>query len=825
MLSAAERVLLKKDTKGDAMVATIWQDVRYALRTLRRTPGFTATATITLAIGIGGTTAVFGVLHAVILRPLPYTEPDRLVAIGHPDEAGRPSNVGYLTFRDWRAQTRAFEDAALVRSWLATITDGAEPERVNAVRVSWNFFHVLGIQPALGRDFRPEEDQPEAWRVVLLSDALWRRRFGADAAVVGRSIQIHGRPFLVVGVMPPSLEPLISGHYYQPAEMWAPIGYDEADSSACRSCQHLNAIARLRRGISIESARAELVANQAALARQYPRDYGSAAATLRPLRDQLLGDVRPTLLLLFGAVAAVLLIACANLASLLLARGASRERELALRAALGASRGRVARQLLTESLLLAFAGGSAGVALALFGADLLTGAAPDDVPRLQRATIDATALAFSFAVSAIAGIAFGLVPALGAWPRDPHIALRSGHREAGDASRWGRRALVAAEVAIAIVLLAGAGLMIRTMCNLFDVDPGFDSAGVLALDLAFVGPPYAEDPALRGIQERVLDGVRALPGVDSVAFASQIPLSGNMDTWGFHVEGHPLAGSPDAPQVERYGVTPEYFRVMRIPLKRGRLLAAEDGPETPRVIVVGETTAHKLWPGQDPIGRRVRLMDGAGAPYTVIGIVGDVRHYELSAPPTMQMYLAEQQFTDSFVTLTVRATGDQTSLIEPIRKVVFRMAAGVAPAASRTLDTLVAKSAEQRRFVMLLLAVFAAIALTLAMVGVYGTVAYTVARRTREFGVRMALGARRADIARLVFLEGGGLLAAGVVIGAAVAIAVMRLLDRLLYGVAPGDPVTFVAIVSLVAAATVTAQLVPVFRATTVDPSRTLQAE
>jgi putative ABC transport system permease protein len=805
--------------------ATIWQDVRYAVRTLRRTRGFTVVATTTMAIGIGGTTAVFSVLRSVILQPLPYVEPDRLVAIGHPDEIGRPSTLGYLTFRDWRAQTGALADAALIRSWLATITDGTAPERVNAMRVSWNFFQVLGIDPALGRHFRPEEDRREAWRVVLISDGLWRRRFGADPRVVGRSIEIHGRPFLVAGVMPPSLEPLISAHYYQPADMWAPIGYDETDPSACRSCQHLNAIARLQRGTSIESARAQLVATQAALTRQFQRDYGSATAALWPLRDQLVGDVRPTLLLLFGAVAAVLLIACANLASLLLTRGASREHELAIRAALGASRPRIVRQLLTESLVVALAGGAMGVMLALYFADLLIGAAPEDVPRLHHATIDVTALAFSFALSAVAGIALGTAPALRAWPRDPHTALRSGRRGTGDTSRWGRSVLVAAEIAMAIVLLTSAGLMIRTMSNLFRVDPGFDPQGVLAVDLAFVGPHYADDPAVRAAQQRILEGVRALPGVEAAALTSQIPLGGNMDTWGFHPEGHPLAGSPDAPSVERYGVTSDYFRVMRIPLKRGRLPDDEDGPDSTRVVAVAETTARRLWPGQDPIGRRVRLRDGTGAPYTVIGLVGDVRHYELSAPPTMQVYLAESQVTDSFVTLTVRTTGEQGGLLEAIRKVVLHAAPGVAPAAPTTFDTLIAKSTGPQRFAMLLLAVFAAIALTLAMVGVYGTVAYTVARRTREFGIRIALGARRVDIARLVFLEGGGLLAAGIVAGVAGAIAVARLLQGLLYGVAPGDPVTFAAILSLVAAATFAAQIVPTARATAVDPARALEAE
>ena len=811
--------------RGNVVLATTWQDVRYAVRTLRRESGFAALAVMTLAIGIGGTTAVFSVLHSVILRPLPYVEPERLVAIGHPDGAGRPSTLGFQTFLDWRTETRAFEDAALIRSWFATITEGAEPERVNAVRVSWNFFQLLGVDPALGRHFRPEDDRPDAWRVVLLSDALWRRRFGGDPAIVGRSIQIHGRSFLVAGVMPAALEPLISDHYYQPAEIWAPIGYSEADPSACRSCQHLIAIARLRQGVSLESARAELAATQAALARRFQRDYGSVGAVVRPLREQLLGDVRPTLLLLFGAVAAVLLIACSNLASLLFARGASRQQELTIRAALGASRGRLVRQLLTESLLIALAGGAAGVMLALFGADLLTMSAPENVPRLHGATIDATTLAFTAVVTLISGLGFGLAPALRARRHDQYSELRSGRRGTGDARRGGRHVLVAAEVGLAIVLLMGAGLMIRTMRNLLSVNPGFDAAGVLAFDLAFVGPQYAEDSVVRAAQERILEEVRTLPGIEFAAFASQIPLGGNMDTWGFHVEGHPLYRSANAPSVERYGVTPDYFRVMRIPLKRGRLLADTDGPESPRVVVVGEETARTLWPGEDPLGRRVRLGDGTGPPYTVVGVVGDVRHYELSTPPTMQMYLAEGQVTDAAATLTVRAAGEPTRLVEPVRKVVFRAAPGVAPASPATLDALVAKTTGQRRFTMLLLVVFAGVALTLAMIGVYGTVAYTVARRTREFGVRIALGAQRADIARLVCFEGGFMLLAGVALGGVGAVVLTRLLQRLLYGVAPGDPLTFGAIILLVAAATFAAQLVPTMRATAVDPSRAMQAE
>jgi putative ABC transport system permease protein len=817
--------------------AGVWNDLRYGARTLRRAPGFSLVAIATLGLGIGGTTAAFSVLDAVLLRPLPYAGPDRLVAIGHPDAGtGYPTNLGFLTFRDWRDRTKAIEDAAAMRSWLATITGGPaeagrhgeaqiEPERVPAVRVSWNFFRLLGVAPALGRDFRPEEDRPEAWRVVLLSDGLWRRRFGADTSIVGRTIRIHDRPYLVAGVMPASLEPLISARYYSAAEIWAPIGYDEATRDACRSCQHLNAIARVRTGVSLDAARAELVSVQEAMRREFPSDYGSTTATLRPLRDQLLGDVRPMLFVLFGAVSAVLLIGCANLAGLLLARGAGRERELAVRSALGASGARLVRQLLTEAALLSALGGVVGSLLAATGARALTLAAPVDVPRIAAAGFDVRVLAFSLAVTVLAGLAFGLVPALRAWSGNPRESLHSGQRSTQDATRWSRRALVAGEVAVAIVLLAGAGLMIRTMGNLLSVDPGFDPRRVLTVDLAFVGPPYAEDPAVFATQQRILEGVRALPGVEAAAFASQIPLGGNMDTWGLHAEGHPLYGTADAPSVERYGVTPDYFKVMRIPLKRGRLLTDADRTDAPRVIVVGETAAQQIWPGQDPIGKRGRMPGVKGEWYTVVGIVGDVRHYELAAPPTMQMYVGQPHITDSFVTLTVRTAGDPIGIAAAVRAIVFREAPGVAPAAATTLEQLVSKSVQQRRFAMLVLAAFAAVALTLAALGLYGTISYMVARRGREFGVRMALGARGADIARLVLSEGTQLVAAGLVVGGLGAVVLTRLMDSLLYGVRPSDPVTLGAILLIVAAASIAAQIVPLIRATSTDPATALHAE
>ena len=524
--------------------------------------------------------------------------------------------------------------------------------------------------------------------------------------------------------------------------------------------------------------------------REFPADYGSTTATLRPLRDQLLGDVRPMLFVLFGAVSAVLLIGCANLAGLLLARGAGRERELAVRSALGASGARLVRQLLTEAALLSALGGVVGSLLAATGARALTLAAPVDVPRIAAAGFDVRVLAFSLAVTVLAGLAFGLVPALRAWSGNPRESLHSGQRSTQDATRWSRRALVAGEVAVAIVLLAGAGLMIRTMGNLLSVDPGFDPRRVLTVDLAFVGPPYAEDPAVFATQQRILEGVRALPGVEAAAFASQIPLGGNMDTWGMHAEGHPLYGTADAPSVERYGVTPDYFKVMRIPLKRGRLLTDADRADAPRVIVVGETAAQQIWPGQDPIGKRGRMPGVKGERYTVVGIVGDVRHYELAAPPTMQMYVGQPHITDSFVTLTVRTAGDPLGIAAAVRAIVFREAPGVAPAAATTLEQLVSKSVQQRRFAMLVLAAFAAIALTLAALGLYGTISYMVARRGREFGVRMALGARRADIARLVLSEGTQLVAAGLVVGGLGAVMLTRLMDSLLYGVQavrPGD--------------------------------------
>jgi putative ABC transport system permease protein len=804
----------------------IWNDLNYGARTLRRAPGFALVAIATLGLGIGGTTAAFSVLDAVLLRPLPYAEPDRLVAIGHPDpDTGHPSNLGFLTFRDWRDRTKAIEDAAAMRTWLATITDGHEPERVPAVRVSWNYFRLLGVAPALGRDFRPEEDRPEAWRIVLLGDGLWRRRFGADPSMVGRTIRIHDRPYLVAGVMPPSLAPLVEAHNYSPAEIWAPIGYDETTRDACRSCQHLTAIARVRSGVSIDAARAELDSVQGAMQREFAADYGSTTAAMRPLGDQLLGDTRPLLFVLFGAVSAVLLIGCANLAGLLLARGAGRERELAVRSALGASKARLVRQLLTEAALLSALGGAAGALLAVVGADALAVAAPIDVPRIASASFDGRVLFFTVAVTVLAGLAFGLVPALRNWSCNAVESLRSGQRSTQDATRWSRRALVAGEVAAAIVLLAGAGLMIRTMGNLLRIDPGFDARGVLTMDLAFVGPAYAEDPAVYATERRILEGVRALPGVEAAAFASQVPLGGNMDTWGFHAEGHPLYGTADAPSVERYGVTADYFEVMRIPLKRGRLLTEADRADTPRVIVVSETTARQVWPGQDPIGKRVRMPGVKGEWYTVVGIVGDVRHYELAAPPTMQMYVGPPHIIDSFVTLTARTTGDPASVASAARAIVFREAPGVAPAAPATLEQLVSKSVERRRFAMLVLAVFAAIALTLAAIGLYGTISYMVARRWHEFGIRMALGARRADIARLVLSEGLQLVVAGLVVGGLAAVALTRLMDSLLYGVRPSDPITLAAILVVVALVSLAAQVGPLVRATSSDPATALHAE
>ena len=807
-----------------SLVIDLGHDIRYAARLLLRAPGFAAVALLTLALGIGANTAIFSVLNAVLLRPLPYADPDRLVLVGEPGRARSVNNVGYTTFLDWQDRSHGFEEMALIRSWTPTLMINGEPERINGLRVSANFFHMLGVPPALGRDFTGAEDTPAGWRVVLLSDSVWRRKLRADPSVVGRVITMNGLPFTIVGVMPASFEPLISERFYKRAEMWAPVGYDRSLPSACRSCEHLRAVARLKPGMPLERAREDIDAVQAQLRREYPSEYVETRMVVKPLTDELSGDVRPVLAVLMGAVGFVLLIACANVASLLLARIARSEHDLALRAALGASRARIVRQLMVESGLLAFAGGLLGLLVSIITVPLLIRLAPSTMSRLSGAQMDGRALAFSMALSLATAFLLGIIPAIKASRIDLQGSMHSGGRKTSHApTSFARRLLVGADVAMAVVLLIGAGLMIKSVGRLIGVNPGFDPDHVLTLQVSMIGPAYAKDETVVAKTDAIVARLRALPGVQAAAAAGQIPLGGNGDGWGFHIEGRPVG--PDDPSVERYSVTPEYFSVMRIPRHRGRLLSDADRQGAEPVILIGEETARTLWPGADPIGRHVKIGGDTGPWRTIVGIVGDVRHRELDSPPTMQMYIPQAQVTDSYLTVVVRTSGDPSQLAGDARRTIRSEANDVPVYDVAPLGDLVARSVGPRRFVMVLLELFGGLALLMTAIGVYGVISYSVAERTREIGIRAALGAQPRDIVSLVI--GGGLtvVCSGLAAGLGLALAASRFLESSLYNVSTTDPATFAGVAAMLLLVALVAQGVPILRAMRVDPTVALRQD
>ena len=651
-------------------------DLRFTFRSFAKAPAFTAAAVLTLAVGMGAATAIATAAHRALLQPLPFPHGDRLVLAGHPEDEDPSSigNVGFATVVDWRARMKTLDELAITRGWQPTLITDRGTERLAGLRVNWNFFRMLGVQPALGRDFRADEDRPDHWRVVVISDGLWRRHFGARPDVVGTFIEFGGRKFEIVGVLQASFEPLISQRFYERADIWAPLGYGPNDSSSCRTCQHLKSIGRLSPGATIDQARAELAVVHAGLKREHPNDYTDTPPLLNPLDAEISGSIRLPLQVLMGAVVFVLLVAAANVAGLILARATEREREMATRAALGASRARLVRQLLTESLVMAVAAGVIATFFARFGLAFLSTRAPITVPRLDQAAGDPAVIAIGLVIALVALVTFGLLPAWTASRSDLQAVLREGRHSTARRAARAREFLMAGELAVALVLVAAAGLMYRTVDRLLSVDPGFDPRGVLSLGVSVVGPRWAEDEAVRMFHEDLLRRVAALPGVERAALVGQIPLGGNYDRWGFRIEGRTLRSDADAPSVERYSVSPDYFATMTIPLKRGRLFTDADRTGAPLVMLIGETTARTLWPGQNPIGRRVRLGGPDGPWRTIVGIVGDVRHYALSDPPTTQFYLPQQQVTDSFLIVVARTTGDPAALATPIRQAVNAIA-------------------------------------------------------------------------------------------------------------------------------------------------------
>jgi putative ABC transport system permease protein len=803
-------------------------DLRFAFRSFAKAPAFTAAAVLTLAIGMGAATTIATAAHRALLQPLPFPHGDRLVLAGHEDEQrpGVVSNVGWATVVDWRARMKTLDELAIVRGWQPTLVGAAGTERLAGLRVNWNFFTMLGVAPALGRSFRADEDRPDHWRVVVIADSLWRRHFGARRDVVGTFIEFSGRKFEIVGVLPAAYEPLISQRFYERAEIWAPLGYGPGESSSCRTCQHLKVVGRLAPGATIDRARSELAVVHAGLKREHPNDYTDAPPLVSPLDVEISRSIRRPLQVLMGAVVFVLLVAAANVAGLMLARATEREREIAMRAALGASRARLVRQLLTESLVMAVAAGVIGTLFARFGLVFLSTRAPITVPRLDQAGGDPTVIAIGLIVAIVALVAFGIVPALTASRSDVQAVLREGRHSTARRAARAREILMAGELAVALILVAAAGLMFRTVDRLLAVDPGFDAHGVISMGVSIVGPRWAEDEAVRMFHEDLLRRVAALPGVEHAALAGQIPMGGNYDRWGFRIEGRTFRSGADAPSVERYSVSPDYFAAMKIPLERGRLFTDADRNGGPLVLLVGETTARTLWPGQDPIGSRVKV-GGPDNPWrAVVGIVGDVRHYALSDPPTTQFYVPQQQTTDSFIVVVARTgEGDPSTLAGPIRRAVNAIAPELPVYDVATLDERVARNVASRRFLMLLLGLFAVATLVMTAIGLYGVTSQAVAGRRREFGIRVALGAGRIDIYRLVLRRGLRLVAIGVAIGVAGVFGLGRLLGNQLYETAPTDPVTLGLAAAVLLAAALAAHVVPLRRATGIQPTMTLRGE
>jgi putative ABC transport system permease protein len=814
-----------RDTRRVSYIQDLLQDLGFGFRMLRTSPAFALVAILTLALGIGANTAIFSVVHGVLLQPLPFPKQDQLMMLWEKDNNGRRSNTSWANFMDWKGMNHSFTDIAAVSFWSPTFVGVHDAETLTGFRASSALFDLMAVKLEQGRNFLPSEDVRGNNFVVILSHGFWQRTFGGDPGVIGKSVQLGARAYTVVGVLPADFPSVLSFDPRKPADIYTPLAYDATLPYACRDCSHLRAFARLKDGVPIAQAEAEMNQISANLVRQYPTAYSASGVTLTPLKDYLVGDVKTALWILLGSVGFVLLIACVNVANLLLAWAARRQREVALRAVLGARRVRMIRQFLTESLLLSLLGGAFGLFLAWGGVALLQQVRLANLPRLENVHIDAWTFAFTFGVSLVTGLVFGLLPAFRASRLDLNEALKeSGKSTSGKERHRLRTALVFADVALALLLLSGAGLMMKSFVRLLEVNPGFDPTHTLTLTLSLWGPKSADAPAV-AFFDQVLEKMRALPGVESAGIVSQLPLGGNLDMYGVHVEGKSLANPEEDPSADRYSITPGYLRAMRIPLLRGREFDDRDVRTSPPVALVNECMARQFWPGEDPIGKRFRMGDTKGPWKTVVGVVGDVLHKGLDAPHTIQVYVPNTQFTDSFVILAVRTSHDPASLAAAVRSEITALDPQVPVSEVATMDEVVSASVANQRFGALLFMLFGAIALVLTAVGIYGVISYGVAQRTHEIGIRLALGAGRREVLRMIVGEAMRPALLGAALGLVAAFGLTRLLTRLLYNVRPTDPPVFVAVLFLLIGVALLASYIPARRATRVEPMVALRYE
>jgi putative ABC transport system permease protein len=804
---------------------TLLRDIKYSIRRLQTSPGFTAITVMTLALGIGANTAIFSVVNTILLSPLPYREPERLVTIEHfyPSLNDMRAPVSARGFRDYRDKTQSFEAVAVETGWGVNLTGTGNPERIPGARVSGDWFRALGIAPAKGRALQRDDDEPGHEHVVVISDGLWKRLYGSNPSVIGKSMLLNDETYQIVGVMPPDFVSFFSRR----ADIFAPLALTQQQFTGGYTNEFLNLTARLKSGVRIEQAAAEMKRFAENLKKENPNNFSPRwSLTVRSLNEVTTGSIRPVLFVLLGAVGFVLLIACANVANLLLARAAVRIKEIAIRAALGADRLALVRQLLTESVILALGGGVLGLALARWSVKSLVALNPN-LPRASEVGVDAKVMAFTLAISVLTGLLFGLAPSLQTSRANLQETLKEGGRSgsADFAGRNARRGLVVAEVALALTLLIGAGLLIKSVARLQSVDPGFDPRNLVAFNLSLPPVKYRSDTVQIQFADQMLARLNAVPGVKSAATTSVLPFNNGWSTSSFRIEGVEVPPGQNGPWGDIRFVSTRFFETMRIPLLRGRLFTEQDAAGSPPVVVIDDVFAKKWFPNQDPVGKRIKRGPDSAPWITIIGVVGHAAHEGLDAEKRIQYYFPYRQTGGRFITVAIRTTGDPLRAVPAVRAAVHAVDRDQPLSGIATMETLIEQSMGQRKLSMILLGVFSGIALLLASIGIYGVMSYSVTQRTRELGIRMALGAARTRVLALVVSQGMALALTGVVIGLAGAYGLTRFLASQLYSVKPTDPATFAVVTAALAGTALAATLIPALRATRVDPVVALRDE
>jgi len=806
------------------VIANLWQDLRFGSRMLVKQPGFTLIAVITLALGIGANTAIFSVIYAVLLRPLPYPAAERLVILTTRGMGvDLPAGVAYTDYVDWRDRTHSFADTACFVNDIFNITKVEPAVTVSGQRVSWNFFQLLGVTPQVGRLFATPDDQAGAVPTAIISDGLWRGKFGGDHAVIGKIITLDGDAFTVIGVLPPDFELLRNEDVFVPLGLWFTPGHKllRRDSQF-----DLYVLARLKAGVTLAQARADLSAVSAQLEHEYPETNRGRSGTAERLADLLVKDVRLVLLVLLGAVGCVLLIACVNVTNLMLVRAAGRQSELSVRLALGARRGRIIQQMLTESMLIAALGGLAGLLLAAWGVSSLSRLIPPTLVQLDQVTLNTPVLLFALGISALTGLLFGLLPALHTARTDPNVSLKQGGRSIGR-SGWerARKSLLVAEVSLALVLLVGAGLMLRTLQQLTRVNPGFDAANLLTLRFQLPNNIDDNERRLAFFRECRLR-LEALPGVRSASFVMSLPLQGASWNLPFMVADKPVPPTDAMPHAAFIPISANYFATMGIPLRAGRALSEAEMNDTPAVAVINESLARRLWPGENAIGKRLRQggADSQAAWREVVGVVGDVKLNGLEQEAPLQAYLPLALHNSSTVKLVVRTEGEPLALSKSVEQSIHSLNKDLS-LNTRSMDELLGNEMARQRLTLTLLSILAVLALSLAAIGIYGVMSYAVTERRQELGIRLALGATLRDVLLLVLVQGMKPTLLGVALGSLAAFAATRLLRGLLYGVAPTDPLTFAGVAVLLSGVALVACFLPARRATKIDPLVALRYE